>query len=207
MAKRWTKAEEQTLLQGCGVYGLSWFQRHCGNAHGWANAPTGRSAKAIYNKARRLYGEGGLTRGTYTITQIMRLTGYSKTQIRRAMRALDQKWKRLSPKGAYLIHEDQYDDIVQWLATDYWCARHRLYNCLWCHKTRYDHKGKGLCRRCYSRYIKGLERCGLPVTNSGLLALVRSRLGNDVNTEKLERQLSRGRALTEMAFIALQGAL
>lgn len=193
MPKRWTKKQEQALLQGVGIYGLIWFRKHSGKSYDWVNAPD-RSIKAIYNKAYRLYGNGGLTRGAYTVRQISRLTGYSRTQIRRAMRALAQKWKRLSANGAYLIYEEQLLDLTQWLGTDYWSKQHRLYNCLWCHKTKFEHKGKGLCFRCYRRYIKTLERSNLPRDNKELLSLIREH----IEDEKAEKQLMRGRALPEL---------
>jgi len=120
MAKRWTESEEQALLQGIGVYGIAWFRKNSGNSYDWPNALQGRTADACYSKARRMFGGGGLTRGSYSIEKIIRITGYSKTQIRRAMRALMQKWKRLSPTGSYLIYEEQFQDLVEWLSDDYW---------------------------------------------------------------------------------------
>jgi len=194
MTKRWTKQEERTLLQGIGVYGLSWFRAHCGDANNWPNVLGGRSIHAVYAKARRLYGQGGLTRGSYTVTQIVQSTGYSRTQVLRAMRALAQKWKRLSPNGAYLIHEDQYDDLTHWLGKDYWSKKHRLYNCLWCHQHSREHEAKGLCLQCYSRYVKTLERQQLPIDNKALLELVRERVSDN---QKIVLQLTRGRALPE----------
>ena len=209
MAKRWTTGEEQALLQGVGVYGLTWFRQKCGDANDWPNAPQGRSRKAVYSKARRLYGSGGLTRGAYSVNQIIRITGYSRTQIRRAMKALAQKWKRLSPRGAYLIYEEQFLDLCQWLGTDYWAPLHRRYNCIWCHKTKFPHKGKGLCVGCYRRYVKWLERSKLPRDNKKLLVVLKKRLERVTDLapfEKLESQLIRGRAVPESIVVYLQGA-
>jgi len=207
MAKRWTKREEQALLQGIGVYGVSWFQRRCGDAYSWPNALPGRSVNAVYSKIRRMYGQGGLSRGSYTVTQIIRSTKYSKSQIQRAMRALGQKWKRLSATGAYLIHEDQYEDLIAWLANDYWSKKHRLYNCLWCQGHTREHSCRGLCTQCYRRYAKQLERRQLPNSTSALLALVRAQLIDvDIDArKKIERQLSRGRALPESVVPLLTG--
>lgn len=203
---RWTKKQEQALLQGVGVYGLAWFRKHGGNSFEWPNGPRGRTLYAVYSKARRMYGTGGLTRGAYSIRRIMNTSGYSLTQIRRAMRALAQKWKRLTPRGAYLIYEEQYEDLVQWLGTDYWAKHHRLYNCLWCHETRFVHKGKGLCMRCYRRYVKSLERADLPRENKELLALVRKWIDSE-DKQKIEKQLLRGRALPELVVGELRAVL
>lgn len=204
MAKRWSKKAEQVLLQGIGVYGLDWFKKHCGNAHNWANSPTGRSNAAIYNKVFELIGEGGLTQGSYSINKMVKLTGYSRTQLKRAMRALAQKWKRLSPKGVYLVTEEQYLDIAQWLGFDYWSKKHRLYNCLWCNKTKFAHKAKGLCTRCYSKYIKNLERSNLPRENSELSVLVSRYVKDEV--DKIKAQLARDRALPEAVLLILKDA-
>lgn len=206
MARRWTKEEKQALLQGVGVYGIAWFKKHGGNAYDWPNALEGRSAAACYSQARRLFGSGGLSRGSYSVNEIIKKTGYSKTHIRRAMKALAQKWKRLSPKGSYLIYEEQYMDIIGWLMTDYWAPIHRLYNCIWCHQTSYPHKGKGLCLRCYRRYIRRLRRMGMPSKSELLLTYClqcehQCFDAESLNIEQIRNQLSKGRALPESFFV------
>ena len=158
MPKRWTDEETRALLNGIGVYGVDWFQRNCGDSYPDLPGLEGRSGKACYAKASRLFGEGGLTRASFSMRRIMRDSGYSKSQVQRAMKALRQKWKRLSPKHRYMITEDQYDEIMDWLGVDYWSTKHRLYNCHWCHKTTHPHKGSGLCEVCYSRYSQQIHR-------------------------------------------------
>jgi hypothetical protein len=197
VAKRWTKREEQALMQGVGAYGIAWFCKNGGNAYDWPNALEGRTVNACYSKARRLFGNGGLSRGSYSVKSIMERTGYSKTQIRRAMKALAQKWKRLSPKGSYLIYEDQYDDLINWLVKDYWSPLHHLYNCLWCHKVDLPHEGKGLCLKCYHRYAHQLNRRGMPIDNDLLLEYIKTNLSEINDLNKIEKQLNRGRALPE----------
>lgn len=197
MAKHWTAKEEQSLMQGVGIYGIAWFRKHGGNAYDWPNALEGRSVNACYSKARRLFGKGGLSRGSYSLNEIVKKTGYSKTHIRRAMKALAQKWKRLSPAGSYLIYEDQLDDIVGWLENDYWAPLHRLYNCFWCHNTAIRHEGKGLCLRCYWKYMKRLQRANLPSDNKKLLCIVKGVNLEPDEYEKTVKSLNQGRALPE----------
>lgn len=205
MARRWTTRAERRLIQGVGVDGALRLMRSTGAPYRWVNSVKSRSRNAIRCKLRRILGSGSLMRGAYSIYRMRRLTGYSESQLLRAMRALAQKWKRLSPTGPYLVYESQFEDIIQWLAVDYWSKRHRLYNCLWCHKTTFRHRGKGLCLRCYHRYVKALERAGLPTDNKDLLILVRKQLVD--NRGKVEAQLRRSRALPEQIVPQLRGDL
>jgi hypothetical protein len=150
MSRRWTKKETYALLQGASIYGQSWFTRRIP-----------RSLSAIRAKAQRLY-SGGLSRGSMSLAEASRRTGYHVTQLRRAQEATRQKWKRTSASGTYLIHEDQLEELVDWLAQDYWSAVHRLYGCIWCSTSRRDHYAAGLCRRCYARHVARLRRAGWP---------------------------------------------
>lgn len=193
MAKEWAKREEMALFQGAGVYGFAWFESHTGDSYDWENAPKGRSRDAVKAKARRLY-QSGITRGSYTLNQICKKTGYDKKQVRRAMVALAQKWKRTSPHGSFLIYEEQVEDIIQWLKTDYWATKHRLYNCLWCGTEKRPHRSAGLCQRCYYKYTQKLFRAGLPIGAKGLLGVLRT--WKIQSLEKAEQDLSRGRALS-----------
>jgi hypothetical protein len=121
------------------------------------------------------------------------------------MRALAQKWKRLSARGAYLVYEEQYFDLCQWLGVDYWSKRHRLYNCLWCGETKQRHWAKGLCLRCYRVYVKQLERKGLPVDNDDLLMIVGKQLPEEA--DRIAKQLKRDRALPRFTVSRLSGSL
>lgn len=198
--RKWTKKEEQALLQGAGVYGLAWLQKKGGASYDWPNAPNMRSAKAVYGKARALYG-GGLSRGAYSLHALMVKTGYSKSQLLRAMSACRQKWQRLTPNGSYLIYEEQVDELTDWLAVDYWAVKHRLYNCLWCASDTIPHRSQGLCNRCYWIYAKRLNANGLTARAKALLVLARKRY-KVAPTEFLEKaieQLSKGRAVRDYA--------
>lgn len=190
----WSKEDEYVLLQGVSIYGLDWFQRK-----------TGRSLDAVGSKARRLFGPGGLTRGAYSLREAERRTGYDETQLKRAQSALRQKWKRTSPHGSFLIYEEQLEELVAWLKTDYWNIRHRLYGCLWCDTHRKPHHGLGLCVRCYRRYAQRLHRGGLPPECQELLEIVKKHMQKS-DAEFLaeaEARLTRGRALAESVLVQL----
>lgn len=193
-SKPWAKSDEYTLLQGVGICGLDWFQRRIG-----------RTLDAVVSKARRVYGSSSLTRGAYTLRGAARRTGYHVLQLRRGQSALRQKWKRTSPHGSFLIYEEQLDELVAWLKTDYWSGHHRLYGCLWCDTDCRSHYALGLCRRCYQRYAQRLYRGGFPTSNSDLLQVVREnlKLVNAVFLVDVETQLARGRALTEHVLVQL----
>lgn len=206
MGARWTRQQELTLLQGVGVYGVSWLEARVGDSYDWPNAPTGRSAKALYAKARRLYGAGGLTRGAYSLREISQRSGYSVSQLRRAMEVLHQKWKRTrDTRGPYLIYEDQVEELLDWLKGDCWSKRLRLYRCQWCGSTDRPHKGVGLCGRCYARWGKRLRRVGLPTGLAGLIEWVRAELARtgSVVARVALGELERGWACREVVFYDL----
>jgi hypothetical protein len=192
--KPWTKAAERELFNGVGISGLAWFKDRCG----------GRSTAAVYHKLRREFGPGGLTRGAYTLYELERRTGYSETHIRRAGSALNQKWKRLGPRGAHLITEEQMDEIVTWLGHDFWSKTHRLYGCLWCATDKRAHRSVGLCVRCYHRHRRACIKRGLPVTVTSQKDLMRGMaIGRDNSRahgrflEKGASRLAAGLALSE----------
>lgn len=201
--RHWTKQEEQALLHGVGIYGVAWFERNTGDGLVWPGAPKGRTRHAIYSKARRLYGPGGLSRGVYTLSRLVRETGYGVSHFRRAMRACAQKWKRTSPRGRYLICEDQAEELVAWLRGDYWGKRHRLYNCAWCGSPSRDHYARGLCTRCYQRYARRMYRAGLPLRGKELIVEIRQwaqKVGSRDFLESALRNVMRGRVMPEEAL-------
>jgi len=153
MARRWTKVESKKLLFGAGAFGISWLQRQTGPAYNWVNAPKHRSCFALKAKMLRM-GLGGFTRGTWSLERAKRETGFTQSQLFRAMKALNQKWKRTGPRGDYLITDDQMDDILEWLKHDFWCKCKHLYCCVWCGEARRRHFSLGLCDTCYKRYLR-----------------------------------------------------
>lgn len=199
-AKRWGKDEVRVLLDGVGNYGLSHFQKKSGKPHEYVGAPKNRSRKAVYNKILREFGPGGLTRGVYTVQRLVEGTGYNREQLHRAREACKQKWKRIGPRGAYLITEEQMEEIVEWLKHDYWASVHHLYCCLHCNTDRRPHYSLGLCTRCYSKYRRSLVKCNLPTTNEKLIRHVESMEVGDSEKcvkflDKILKTLDRGLAL------------
>jgi hypothetical protein len=199
MARPWSKAEVQAFLDGVGTAGISWLRFRGGAPYSWPNAPKRRSRAAVYAKARRLYGGGGIARGSYAIAAICRTTGYSRTHLRRAMSALAQKWRRTSPRGRYIVYEDQLEELTAWLAHDYWSKTHRLHVCLWCGLAKRPHGGQGLCVRCYQRYTRALSRAGLPRAPEALCAHLKAaeRPTELAGWPTVDRALQLGRAMPE----------
>ena len=208
MARPWSKKETESLLLGVGVFGIAWLCKRGGAPYDWPNAPQSRSPAGVYMKARRLYGRGGLARGAFSLAKVVEATGYSLSQIRRAMTACRQKWKRTSKTGRYIIYDEQVNEITDWLRSDYWSKVHRLYNCQWCGTDERRHLANGLCTRCYDMYAKRLKRAGLPYNREGILSeleLLRENHGDLV--ELLEVNLRKGRAMPREGFITLVGVL
>jgi len=194
MARHWTKAEELSLLQGVGSNGLAWICRKGGRPYPWSKSY--RSKSSVYTKLYRMSGGGGVTRGSYTLAGLIRLTGYNSSQLKRAMRALKQKWKRTSPNGSFLITEDQFEEIAAWLGLDYWSKPHRLYKCLWCHARNFQHRAYGLCEQCYKKYDNRLRQLGVNRSIRGLKEFVKGKL-EGADLEKVNALLIKRRALPE----------
>jgi hypothetical protein len=200
MGQRWTKKEIAMLLDGVGSYGFIWFQNQTNPGYDWVGAPKSRSLAALYAKLRREGGAGGFTRGVFTLREMLVLTGYSRSQILRAQRALGQKWKRLRVHGAYLITDEQMDDITGWLQHDYWAPQHRLYACLWCTSDKSRPYALGLCCPCYYQYRRFCLALELPVRVGDQLRLLDQASGLDVYGKILDNARSRleaGRALAQ----------
>lgn len=171
MAKRWSKAEEQALRDCIGSYGWGKVKRVVGESY--PNFPWfkfGRSKAAIKLKILRM-GICGVKRGAYSINAIIKTTGYELTAIKRAQVALNQKWRRLGPKGVFIITEEQYDDLMAWLKHDYWCVSKRLYGCVCCATKKENHLCAGLCSSCFNDYRRHCYRLELPNSLSKQLRL------------------------------------
>lgn len=144
--RHWTKREYYAVLQGVGANSVAWLCKKAGN----------RSYSAVVSKLARNTGLGGLRRGSFTLSSLVRITGYNVSALKRAQRALKQKWKKTSKNGHFLITEDQLEELAAWLGLDYWSKPHRLYKCLWCHTRGEHHRAYGLCTICYSLYDRKL---------------------------------------------------
>jgi len=117
-------------------------------------------------------GIGAMTRGTYSLQTATTMTGYSRTHLLRASAALNQKWKRMGPRGTFLISHEQIEDIVNWLRHDFWCKSKRLYNCVWCTTSTREHRSGGLCGPCFFNHRRMCRRLGLPPTVGAQLRLL-----------------------------------
>ncbi len=196
MAKAWTKAEEQILRDSVGAFSLDYFKRK-----------TGRSRRAIYTRTHKIYGAGGLSRGTHSLESAASDTGYSKEQFWRAQSALDQKWKRLSPKGRFLITFEQLQSMVDWLQHDYWCARLRLYGCANCGSSVRPARGMGLCPTDYWRVRRMCARLDLPSSCSRLLILAESLDEAPAEVRALRERLEKGWGPTTQQIETLASVL
>lgn len=149
------------LTMGVGAYGWAWFRKELPD----------RTDAEIRGRMRYLYGSAELTRGVHALYRVAQDTGYSYTQLRRAQRALGQKWRRTQARGTYLISEEQIEELTGWLVLDYWSKRRELYGCVWCGTREMPHCSSGLCRPCYGRAVNKSRALGLPTTVSGKLSL------------------------------------
>lgn len=160
------------LTDGAGRLSLEWLRKRAGQPHDWPNAPTKRSRAAVHAQFRRLYGEGGLTRGTSTFQHLIEATGYSRSHILRARQALNQQWRRLTSRGPWLVTEDQAEAVIQWLRGDHWSKAKRLDSCLWCGTDNAPMRALGLCQRDYLRYRRVCRSLKLPTSPRAQLEFV-----------------------------------
>jgi hypothetical protein len=174
MAKRWTREEDHVLLEGAGAFGLAWFRRRIGPSYAFPGAPP-RSPDAIYARARKLWGKGGMTRGSYSMRQIAEESGYTRMQLRRAQKALQHSYRRTSPNSRMLVTDDQRLDLFAWLASDFWCKPLHRYGCVWCGTRERPHKGGGLCSRCYYAFRRATVRRAMPQSLESLCRLAEAR--------------------------------
>lgn len=196
MAKRWTKDQQLALLNHMGVSGVAKLKREVGGS---------RSEKAISAKAWREYETGSLTRGSYSLRALQAETGYAKSQLHRAQRALRQRWHRTKAGGVYMISLAQLDELTEWLKTDYWGPRFALYGCTWCTTQARPHRQLGLCSRCYFQYRRRCQAAGLPTVHAEMLnSLEQYRDQIDCGTlAAMERRLRQGLALSRRQLAAL----
>lgn len=181
----WTKKEEKKLLDGVGSFGWSTLVRRTG----------GRSKGAIIKKIKREFGGGGITRGTYTLQQVMDETSYSRTQLQRAAQSLGQRWNRTA-KGKnhpFLITGEQLEELVIWLSHDYWSKALSLYGCVNCGTDQEDHYTFGCCLRCYKTLRRIASSRQLPFTAKSLLEVLD---GHELDPElqRIHHNLTAGRA-------------
>jgi len=163
VARPWTSEEKMAVFSGVGTQGWSVLQRGAGDSYDEPHLPPGRSIEAVRRQIRRICGCGA-RRGAISLHKLAQMTGYHPSQLRRARKALNQSWQRMSKRGAHLISEEQVMDLLAWLSHDFWYAGERLYCCAWCSTSSKPHRSGGLCGRCYFKYrCRSLEN-GLPAS-------------------------------------------
>lgn len=165
MTRRWTEEEGRALFDGIGSFGWSVLERR-----------TGHSRREIWDRVRREFGGGGITRGSYSLSEAVTETGYSRTQLRRAAKALNQRWPRTAKGGNYLLTGEQLEDLVAWLQQGFWSQKHHLYRCGDCGTQSRSHFSNGLCLRCYRRVGRFCRKIGLICSADAILAQLESRL-------------------------------
>lgn len=191
VTRRWTSAEDRLLTLGSGTYGWKYYHRHF----------PGRTLEQVRGRMARLYGTRSLTRGVWSVNQVMLSSGYSLTHLLRAQRALGQKWKRTTPGGVHLLSEEQVEELLSWLQADYWSKTRELYGCVWCGTTTGDHVGYGFCTSCYWKHRRYAKRLGFPFGPKAQLEVVRRFLSlracvNALESLfKMEARLQEGRVL------------
>lgn len=157
-----------------------------------------QSVAELFEKVRHQCLDGPAGRETFNFAQVVRETGYQKTQLLRAQAALDQHWARERPQRSFVITADQLLDMLVWLSHDYWSKALHVYRCLWCGEYKKRHKGQGLCLRCYRKYVRRCRALGLPHQVRALSGFKRflDRKPGRIPQE-IQRRISRGWALSE----------
>lgn len=192
----WSKRERLDLLTGVGAYGWVWFQ---------SRFPK-RSRGALRSKLQREVGSSSFTRGASTRASVATTTGYSIGQLKRAQEALGQKWHRLSATGAYIISEEQVEDLCRWLCHDYWSVRHHRYSCCWCAAADRRPFALGFCSRCYWSYRRLCRRLSLPSDLRMQLSMVRflhRARPDDSLLAKIDARLAKGVGLDRKWLFSL----
>lgn len=162
LKRRWTKDEIRILTTKTGAFAIGVLERDL----------PGRTRAAIRNKLLELFG-GGVTRGTQTLAEVARSTGYSEKQILRASRALGQRIQRSSTiRSPVMFFDDQVESMMIWLRHDYWCRKAHLYACAECGTSETPPRSLGLCRTCFKRRENAFARTGRSFSARTLLAMI-----------------------------------
>lgn len=194
-------------MLGIGAYSMEWIKKHVGTPDPRDEEQT-RTPKAIYSKMLRDFGKGGLLRGSITLSQASKDTGYTVKQLRRACKALQQRWVRTTPTGAWMLSEDQLKEACDWLKHDYWVKKLCLYGCLQCAGTQRLHFANGLCTPCYNQLRRFAKARGLPFALRELLRIVEelrpTARPNEIEfLDQIQIRLDLGRALLRPDLVHL----
>lgn len=199
MPKHWTEKQEMYLTIGSSAYGIEWLRTKSAVLNGKKSYK--RSINAIRCKAYRMRLKG-LNTGAKSLKELIETTGYSKSQLFRAQRAMNQKWLRSSKKGNYLITIDQIEELLDWLKEDYWCKSKRLYNCVYCGSHNKKHVSFGLCRNCLKVFKNICNRLNFIINQELIMKL---KLSTDKNIRALGRRLNKKIAISEEQIISVIG--
>lgn len=156
---RWSRKADLDLLEGQGSFTVRTVEKR-----------TGRTRKAIYGRLLRAHGGGGMSRGNYTLDGAIEESGYSRTQLLRARRALGQAWLRTSKRGRWILTLEQFEALTEWLKRDFWCVSLRLTECLRCRTRKQPHHRNGLCTSCYWPVRAAAVQAGLRMSVRALAA-------------------------------------
>lgn len=161
LPSRWTREQLRVLTTSVGSFGLDYTVRN-----------TGRSAPGVYWQIRHQWGGGGIGRGTKSLTQVVKDTGYDRRQLIRAGLALGQRWQRTSRHGRIMLGDDQVEALGLWLRHDYWCGRLHLYACVDCGRRDRPPRALGLCTSCYWVWWRRFRAHGQRLTRAVILRLI-----------------------------------
>lgn len=192
LAKPWTNKQMNCLLIGTAAYGIRWLQTNT-NSCNKKKFRKKRTINALRCKAYRM-GIKGLNGGTKNLKQLSETTGYSKTLLFRAQKAMRQKWLRSSEKGNYLITINQVEELLDWLKEDYWSKSKRLYNCVYCGNHNNPHVSWGLCKVCLQIFRKICKKHRFFITKELLVSLC---ISNNKEARAFFRKLKKRIAISE----------
>ena len=194
--KRWSRREDAELLRAVGNFGYQKMLRRL----------DGRSLGSLRARGRRLWGSASLSRGSKSLIRLVEETGYARSQLRRAERALGQRWPRTSPTGRYVVSDDLVDDMVAWLAHDYWAKSLELYACIECGRKDRPHRSIGLCSPDYYAWRRLARVYRLPAAPGRLLRLLPEEL-DGLLVDNVKTLLGEGCAVTRLQLAWISGVL
>ena len=152
--RRWTKKEENLLV-------FYWGEK----SREWIAKKLDRTIAACTKRMLELTGSRSIKRGRWTQRQLAEHCGFQIRQIVWAVKRLqlnvrqppkkrtDKQAKKKRPwdNSAWLINDEQADQIIYWLTRPRWERTNTYPCCTECGTSERPHRGKGLCGRCDGR--------------------------------------------------------
>jgi len=132
----------------------------------WISKEINRTIKACEKRMLMATGSRSIKRGKWTQRSFAEETGFTYSQIKWAVEELRLQVKQPPNKNrtkeakkarpwdnrAWLIDEEQYDKIIEWLCRYRWMKNNKFPGCRDCGTKDIPHKGKGLCRKCHGKH-------------------------------------------------------